>query len=225
MSPEGIVAAISMLLAPEADRAFETLKAGGFDNRYPVAIAACPETTSSLDIEGQTINCGTVDVPEDYSAPDGNRIPLRFVVGKAHTTNPFPDPVIYLHGGPAEGGLGSIATVTDTVLADHRVHRDIVTFDQRAAMLSSTTVRCYDEISDNFVAIAREVEGVAPLDGDTGIDMDSFTKLCVEELCESGADLAQYNTLNNARDVRALMSALGYPEYNFWGFHTAQDWR
>ncbi|MDW3225785.1 MAG: alpha/beta fold hydrolase [Paracoccaceae bacterium] len=217
MSPEGIIAAISLLLAAEPDPAFDTLSAGGFDDRYPVTVAACPETTSALDIEGQTIICGTVDVPENHDAPDGNRIPLRFMVGKAQTTNPFSDPVLYLHGGPAGGAMKSIATVTDTILGDHRTHRDIVTFDQRAAMLSSTTVRCYDEISENILAIAREAEGVTPPEGTDAIDMDDFTKLCVNELYESEADLAQYNTRNNARDVRALMSALGYPEYNILG--------
>ena len=217
MSPEGIIAAISLLLAPEPDPSFDTLRKGGFDDRYPVAITSCPETTGALDIEGQTIICGTVDVPENYNDAEGNRIPLRFMVGKAHTTNPFPDPVVYLHGGPAGGALSSIATVTDTVLADHRAHRDIVTFDQRAAMLSSTTVRCYDEIAENIIAIARDAEGVAPPEGTDAIDMTDFTKLCIQELYESDADLGQYNTRNNARDVRALMSALGYPEYNILG--------
>lgn len=40
---------------------------------------------------------------------------------------------------------------------------------------------------------------------------------CVEEIKASGADLSAYNTENNARDVRALMSALGYGDYNIYG--------
>lgn len=85
MSPDQIIAALALLMA-EPDPAFETLRQGGYDDRYPVTVTACPETTSPLDIEGRTILCGTVSVPENYDAPDGRRVPLRFVLGRATST-------------------------------------------------------------------------------------------------------------------------------------------
>jgi pimeloyl-ACP methyl ester carboxylesterase len=48
---------------------------------------------------------------------------------------------------------------------------------------------------------------------------------CVEEILASGADLPAYNTENNARDVRALMTALGYPEYDLYGISYGTAWR
>ena len=216
MSPDQIIAALALLMA-EPDPAFETLRQGGYDDRYPVTVAACPETTSPLDIEGQTILCGTVSVPENYDAPDGRRVPLRFVLGRATSTQPFDDAVVYLHGGPAGGALGGIDLVTDTVLADHRAHRDIVSFDQRAAMLSSTTVRCYDEMAAHLLDIARASENIAPPEGEAPFALETILAPCVEELYASDADLPAYNTQNNARDVRAVMSALGYPTYNILG--------
>ena len=217
MTPEQIITAVALLLSTDANPAFDTLRAGGYDPHYPVEIIACPETTSPLDVEGHSLICGTVSVPEDYSMPENRRVALRFVLGRAHSSNPFDDPVVYLLGGPAGGALKSIAQVTDTILGNFRVHRDVVSFDQRAAMLSSETVRCYDNMAEHIVDIARSVEGVADPDADQTFDMTAFNMACVEELYASEADLGQYNTPNNARDVRAVMSALGYPTYNIFG--------
>ncbi|WP_111405645.1 alpha/beta fold hydrolase [Meridianimarinicoccus zhengii] len=216
MTPDQIIAAIGLLMA-EPDPAFDTLRAGGFDPRYPVAVDACPETTSPLDIEGQTIICGTVSVPENYDAPDGRRIPLEFALGRAHSTNPFDDAIVYLHGGPAGGALSAIGASTDIILGDHRPHRDVVTFDQRASMLSSTTIRCNATMAENIVGLVRTVENAPTPEGEEPFDLGAFFKPCIDELYASGADLPAYNTENNARDVRALMSALGYPEYNIFG--------
>lgn len=215
MPPEQIIAAIGLLVS-EPDPAFDTLRDGGFDARYPVSVEACPETTSPLDIEGHTLICGTVSVPENYDAPDGRRIPLEFALGRAHTTQPFPDAVVYLHGGPASGALGSIAAMTDVILGSQRAHRDVVSFDQRAAMLSSTTVRCSGVMAENIVGLVRSGAGKPAIEGEEVSDETVFGP-CIEELYASEADLTAYNTANNARDVRAVMSALGYPEYNIFG--------
>ena len=215
MTPEQIIAAIGLLVS-EPDPGFDRLRDGGYDARYPVTVEACPETTSPLDIEGHTLICGTVSVPESYDTPDGRRIPLEFALGRARTTQPFPDAVVYLHGGPASGALDSIAAMTDVILGSHRAHRDVVSFDQRAAMLSSTTVRCQGVMAENIIGLVRSGAGKPAIEGEEVSDETLFGP-CIEELYASEADLPAYNTANNARDVRAVMSALGYPEYNIFG--------
>jgi hypothetical protein len=40
---------------------------------------------------------------------------------------------------------------------------------------------------------------------------------CTAELKEEGRDLSAYNTVQNARDVQAIMQTPGYPEYNIYG--------
>jgi pimeloyl-ACP methyl ester carboxylesterase len=42
-------------------------------------------------------------------------------------------------------------------------------------------------------------------------------RACLEEIAASGADISTINTLQNARDVAALMQALGYASYNIFG--------
>ena len=157
-----------------------------------------------------------MSVPEDYDLPDGRRVPLEFAVGRAQTTQPFPDAIVYLHGGPAGGSLASIAAMTDVILGGHRAHRDVVSFDQRAAMLSSTTVRCHEAMAENIVGIVRKSAGKPEIEGEELSD-ETLLAPCIEELKASDADLSAYNTANNARDVQAVMSALGYPEYNIFG--------
>jgi hypothetical protein len=70
-SSEGIFAVPSLLFATEPDAASDTLIARGFDERYPVAVSACRETTSALDVERQETAWGKVDVPENHYTPDG----------------------------------------------------------------------------------------------------------------------------------------------------------
>ncbi|MCU0835663.1 MAG: alpha/beta hydrolase [Chromatiaceae bacterium] len=43
------------------------------------------------------------------------------------------------------------------------------------------------------------------------------TRACLDELAAAGTDISKINTEQNARDVRAVMRALGYPVYNVYG--------
>ncbi|GKY90255.1 hypothetical protein STA1M1_41240 [Sinisalibacter aestuarii] len=197
---------------PNAD--FDQLHAGGYDARYPVTVEACEFPPGTIEVEGQTVICGTVSVPEDYARPDGNRIPLEFAIIKAASRSPAPDPLVYLHGGPGGGTLEALGPVGDLIFREHRRTRDIVAFDQRAAALSSRTVNCYRDMADHIVELAKVPAGTRELPGEL---LARVIDPCLEEIRASDADLTAYNTENNARDVRALMTAIGYPTYNIYG--------
>ncbi|GGG83104.1 hypothetical protein GCM10011415_36150 [Salipiger pallidus] len=212
MTADQIFAVLTALLAGEAAPEFQPLRDGGHVAAYPVTVEPCNLPLGTLEVEGQTVICGTVSVPESYDPPSERRVPLEFAILKAQTLAPAPDPIVYLHGGPAAGTLGSIGLVSNVLFPNHRRTRDIITFDQRAAALSSTSVRCYEGIADHIVdlvKVSRE-DPEAP-------DLGDFVAPCVDEILASGADLPAYNTANNARDVQALMRTLGYPEYNIYG--------
>jgi pimeloyl-ACP methyl ester carboxylesterase len=107
-----------------------------------------------------------VDVPEDHGARQGRRVPLAFALARSRSEAPFPDAVVYLHGGPGGGAPGAIDLATEVVPGGHRDHRDVVTFDQRASsMLSSTTVRCSDLMAEDAVALARGMEDLPTMEG------------------------------------------------------------
>lgn len=213
MTPDQILAAIASLLLNDGNPDFDMLRSGGHDARYPVSISTCDYPAGPLEVEGTTYICGSVDVPENHDTPEGRRIGLQFVVFDAQTLSPAPDPLVYLHGGPAGGTLQIMDSVAGRMFPKHRQTRDIVTFDQRASKLSFGSVECSASIAENALDLARS-ERANP--DDTTV-VTQLLADCVAEIRASGADLPAYNTENNARDVRALMSALGYPEYNIYG--------
>ncbi len=212
MTPEQIISVVTALLSAEPDpAAFSTIKAGGGDARYQVVVDACPaNTVPPSEIEGTTVICGRVNVPEDHGKPDGKRIDLAFAVLKARTLSPVPDPVIYLHGGPGGGAIGALAGIVHPLFDGYRSRRDVVTFDQRAAGISSDMVTCFNTLGGNIFELL--VPSAAPADNEAKLFGD-----CAAELATNGNDLTAYNTYQNALDVRALMLALGYADYNIYG--------
>lgn len=209
MSPDQIVATVVALMTSATEPAFDALKDGGHDDRYPVVIEACPRPIGPLEVEGSTVICGRVDVPEDHDGTDGETIPLAFAILKSRSTAPASDPVIYLHGGP--GGHTVQDIPMNAGLFDFlRDRRDIILFDQRGAGLSDRTVACYTEFAEEFVQFAN-------VDEDKVFAADGPMAKCLAETVATGVKLSLYNTTQSARDVRAIMDALGYPTYNAFG--------
>lgn len=60
-------------------------------------------------VEGRALHCGYLTVPEDHSRPQGPTIRLAVAIFKASYTNPAPDPVVYLEGGPGGPVLAHLA--------------------------------------------------------------------------------------------------------------------
>ena len=209
MSPDQIIATVIALLSSATDPALDALKDGGHHDRYPVTIEACPRPLGPLEVEGKTVICGRVEVPEDHEAADGPSIALAFAVLKSRSTAPAPDPVIYLHGGP--GGYTVQKIPMNAGLFDFlRDRRDIILFDQRGSGISDQTIACYNEFAEDFMQFAKP-------DEDKMFGPDEPLAKCLTETVATGIDLSLYNTSQSARDVRAIMDALGYPTYNAFG--------
>lgn len=211
MTPDKIIATVLALLAAEpAKTSFPVIAAGGAKAEYPLTIEACPRPLPAGEVEGKTVICGRVDVPEDHDAPNGPRIKLSFAVLKAHTESPASDPLVYLHGGPGGGAVRDLAGIVVPIFEGHRARRDVVTFDQRAAGISSDMVTCFSTFENSLETLFNP----SALNEEKIVEI--FEK-CAGELKEGGRNLAAYNTVQNARDVRALMQALGYADYNIYG--------
>lgn len=216
MTPDQIVAFVLALAAPPAtDTFFPLIASGGADPRYAVQARACPGPLAPYEVEGVTAACGRFSVPEDHDKPDGRRIDLSFMVLKSHSTAPAADPVVYLHGGPG-GGIVRDPMLISRFLNELRDRRDIVAFDQRGVKTSAgPESRCYATVA-NPDTLVEAVSG----DGTEARMMALGRKAirdCLDEIAASGADIATINTLQNARDVEALMQALGYESYNIFG--------
>ena len=65
MAPDQILAFVLALTSPApAEPLFPVIAAGGADSRYPVVAAPCPRPLAPYEVEGHTVVCGKVNVPE-----------------------------------------------------------------------------------------------------------------------------------------------------------------
>lgn len=175
------------------------------------------------------ISCGWLEVPENWSEPEGRRLRIGYAVLHSTSASPEPDPVVYLDGGPGASPLTGIDLYA-ALFADMRGARDIVLFDQRGTRLSSP-LRCQalgaappamddspapeiaglpllypDEVGDGYelLQLARQEQG-------------PVAAACAREIEAGGVDLRQYNSIASANDTVALVKALGYDTYNLYG--------
>jgi pimeloyl-ACP methyl ester carboxylesterase len=214
MTPDQIVAFVLALTSPPpVDPLFPVIAAGGADPRYPVVATSCPRPLAPFEIEGRTVACGKISVPEDHENPDGRRIDLAFMIFKSRSLAPAPDAVVHLHGGPGVG-IVARASLTTTFFEHLRTRRDVVAFDQRGVDQSaSAETRCFETLASDPEALVRATKGM----GDTVAQTRQMTRACLDEITASGADITKINTWQNAQDVQAVMHTLGYPTYNIYG--------
>lgn len=208
------ILALIAALTGNADGDFGTLKSGGTDPKTPIVPILCPRPLPADEIEGKTIFCGTVQVPEDNAKPDGKKISLKFSILKSWSQYPEPDPVVYLQGGPGGSALGQIPLLAKTFDA-FRKTRDVVFWDQRSAGLSGQSVKCFNALAANAAIIAKGKYTSTSLNGEN-IDSNTIAD-CLREVEAAGIDIAKYNTFENAKDVRTITRALGYQTYNIYG--------
>jgi pimeloyl-ACP methyl ester carboxylesterase len=214
MTPDQIVAfVLALTAAAPSEPLFPVIAAGGADARYPVVATECPRPLAPFEIEGTTVACGTVNVPEDHAKPAGRRIDLTVMVFKSRSLVPAPDAVVHLHGGPG-GGIINAVSLTSVFFEHLRARRDVVAFDQRGVDASgSAESRCFATMAQDPQAVVDATRGI----GDKLALTRAMTEACVDEIKASGADISMINTEQNAMDVRAVMQALGYPTYNIYG--------
>lgn len=180
----------------------------------PVVQIACPRPFPVNEIEGKTVYCGTVQVPEDHDKPEGRKITLKFMVMRSLSQYPEPDPLVYLEGGPGGSAFGILHKI-DRAFAPWRKTRDIVFWDQRSAGISGHSVNCYKALAANAVKIARG--DTLNIDADGHAIQESVASSCLKEVEQAGIDISKYNTTENAKDVPVVMKALGYPSFNLYG--------
>ncbi|MEO1557577.1 MAG: alpha/beta hydrolase [Pseudomonadota bacterium] len=213
-----ILALIASLVGePEIPERFASYMRGGEVAAYPITVEPCPTPLGRDEIEGETIICGTVNVPERHDVPDGQRIDLFFAVMRAQSSYPEPDPVLHLHGGPG-GGVVSRVEMFAEIFEPMRQTRDIVLFDQRASVLSAKSTTCRGALDRSLGDVITGTFSFTETSPEGNRTMPSaLLRDCVAEMEAAGTDLAAYNTEENASDTVALMQALEYETYNIHG--------
>ena len=161
---------------------------------------------------GHDVECGWVIVPEDHARPEGKTIKLAVARFKSDASQPEPDPVIYLEGGPGGSALKSYTSQFDFLFGPLLEKRDVVLFDQRGTGYSQPALACpeYNQAVIDMLPkdmTAAESETVA----------NKALLACRDRLVKEGVNLDMYNSAQNAADIEALRQALGYDQVNLYG--------
>ncbi len=195
----------------------------------PVSVV-CP-FRGEIDYEPGDIECGFVTVPENREREDTRAIQLLYVriaasgdeeedgeadeaseeddaqAGDAAEDDTIrPDPVLYLTGGPGVGVNTYVARLKDHPITQHR---DLYILEQRGIGRSGQFCDFYSEtaLEESYAESIEESERAQA----------ERMRRCFEEARASGVDVSAYNTVENARDVKALREALGFEDWNIWG--------
>jgi len=150
-----------------------------------------------------TVECGQVTVPADWSAMNNDTIKLAVYRIPSTSPIPTPDPVVYLAGGPGGSGVGHVYNFSTGSATYLRTRSDVIVIDQRGTGYSEPALYC----PEAFKA-TDEARIIDPLVG---------YQACHDRLISEGVRFANYNSAYNAQDVNAVRKAFGYAEWNLYG--------
>lgn len=143
----------------------------------------------------ERVTCGSLELPLDYSDPDGVKIPVHVAVLPAVSATPEKDPLVVFAGGPGQtaGDYGPFAKV-----AFHEIlkKREIILIDQRGTG-KSYGMRCeYGTLEDVL------------------LDPTEVAQVC---RAEYDIDVRHFTLENIMRDTNEIRKKLGYQQLNLWG--------
>ncbi len=159
-------------------------------------------TLSNCHVQGikQIVQCGSLQVPENYEKIDGEQISINIAIIPAIDSSKKKEPFMFLAGGPGQAAV-EIAAPLYKVFTEIRKDRDIILIDQRGTG-NSHPLTCDDELTQNAYTILPEDLSAQEI------------RECIDDL---SGDLSQYTTENAIRDFDAVRDALGHPQINLYG--------
>jgi pimeloyl-ACP methyl ester carboxylesterase len=163
-------------------------------------------------MEGERIECGTVQVSESRDRPDGRTLRLAVAILRSRSPDPLPDPVVFLSGGPGAASVRfAPAFARSRLWGAIRGHRDLVIWDQRGTGYSEPEF-CPDS------SAALMATNLDRLSTDERVGrMRRLLAECRTRVLAEGLDLSAYNSVASARDLDNLRRALGYDTWNVFG--------
>ena len=166
---------------------------------------------------GSRFECATLDVPVDYSAPDGEQVGIAVIRRRASDPSSRIGSLVINYGGPGDPGTEHLRVAYTALPEEIRAHFDIVSFDPRGAG-DSRPIDCVDDATYEQAAS----EDVTP-DSEQALagfyDGSAFSvDLIGACILRHGSWLARVGTRNVARDLDRLRAALGDRQLSFLGY-------
>ncbi|MFV0278841.1 MAG: alpha/beta hydrolase [Parahaliea sp.] len=155
---------------------------------------------------GQNVeaHCASLEVPENYDAPEGRRIALALALLPANGV-PQEDPVVMIAGGPGQAALESYPTV-QAAFSDVQRNRHVLLLDARGTG-GSNPLHC--ELADDDTLFANPAR-------QTPETTRAMARRCRDSL-SGKADLRFYTTGNLIRDLDHVRQQLAVDRLNLVG--------
>lgn len=164
-----------------------------------------PCSLPSPQPNGQALEaqCITFEVPEDRSNPTGRQIALNIAwVPPRNNSDPAPDPVFYLAGGPGQSAVSTFPALAP-FLRDVLKDRGVMLVDQRGTG-KSNLLNCQQDDDDASAVDFDPARARAQM------------QVCMEAL-SANADLRHYTTSDAIADLDAVRQAMGADKINLIG--------
>lgn len=161
---------------------------------------------------GVNVTCGYAVVPENRASNSGRTLRLAVAIFHSRSSNPAPDPVIFLQGGPGGAALQLSIDAYSVLVSPFLNDRDYITFDQRGTGFSQPSMNC-DELDKIY---KQDIYGTLAVDTKELAYKNAFLD-CSGLLQAKGIDLTAYSTVESAADLRDIIQLLGYQKVNLYG--------
>jgi pimeloyl-ACP methyl ester carboxylesterase len=156
------------------------------------------------------LKCGTVAVPRKHENPDAGRFELAVVVVKSAEGPAWPEPVVYISGGP-----GNPLTIYAGFQArtPYAPRRDLILVDQRGTGRSEPSL-CPD-LEPRLLEASATLGAIV---ADETLAWRRATYLeCRDQATARGFDLKDFGSRVTAEDFDWVRQALGVKRWNVYG--------
>jgi pimeloyl-ACP methyl ester carboxylesterase len=170
---------------------------------YDVEWVPCPEPVNGVE-------CGTLDVPLDWSQPAGETVTVAVARRQAENADSREGVLYFNPGGPGDGAVKYVLAADRFFSATLRERFDIVGMDPRGVG-ASTPVTC-------ALPVVTATSTLWPRTEEQFAEMRAHGRE-VGESCleETGELLGHVDTMSAARDHEALRLALGEDQVSWFG--------
>lgn len=175
----------------------------------------CPFQTP----EGAKFSCGTIEVPENYADPYGEKLSLFVVRIRSLGEDPLEDPVLFIDSDWGFSNMlfmqyASQFQVYQKILEN----RDLIFFEMRGLNQSSLPLNCPDYASAYVDLLGQNITPAHFAELVAGLYRD-----CREKLVEAGIRPENYTTEQHVADIRAVQLGIGAEKVNLIGFGYGAD--
>jgi pimeloyl-ACP methyl ester carboxylesterase len=161
-----------------------------------------------------SFDCGRLAVPLDYAQPGGKTISIEVIRVHYRDQPKRLGSLLVNPGGPGASGVFLAISLAASLSDDVLQHFDIVGFDPRGVGLSSPIKCASDTQETQALALDVDVRTAAGL-AQAKQQAAGFVTTCKKKY---GTALANYNTVETAKDMDRIRAAVGDTKLNYLGF-------